>query len=857
MKSINFLAIVLVLGASVAHGGEVGFSSPPVAKKQGGEAMISFAVSVPTDAEVAVLNSAGKVVRHLGAAALGTKNLPPAPFQAGLSQKAAWDGKDDAGKPAAGGPFKVRVRLGMKVEYDRFIGWKKVPPLGQMRVVGLAVGPDRSLYVLSSHGLAPSQSRTENRLSVFSREGKYLRTLYPYPATADPKKLRGVDFLSAAPNRLKPRIYDRVCPSFLPQMRSLPRQTMTMTSDGRLVFTNGWSTELYKFGPRCLLVMNADGSIPRERLDGPVIAKGVAAGYLHVALSSDEKSAYFCGLHTRSSTRNPCHAVYRVGLGVKDKPRVIFGQLGKALAGKAGLNDPRGIASDAKGRLYVSDFGNDRVVVLDSGGKYLGEIAVKRPETIVVHPKTGAVYVLSMFGKREYKLVKFAGLGNSKPNAELELTRFGSVTNPRTHPNYHPVMALDSHGNRPVIYLGSPAGFRRTWMLRVEDTGAALKLGEMKLPGAGGMRGLPYPQGVDAEGNFHFLALTTVNPANRHCGGWKVETRTGKLSPWDCGRGYRYVFGRDGMTYRGKSHHGKALTRLDRHGKPAPFAATGEKSEPYPDRWRLLRNNAQVLASGDIWTMHFPGSRGGGDAMVSVIGSNGKMKKKGVVTGLQAPVGLRLDSRGNIYVADGLHLEGKPYPPEIDAFVKRLRAAGTTPRGRHSEAPEDCYGEGYGSILKFGPAGGKIVRGAAAGGQRQLASYPGKFKFAVSGLKDAYGRISPLSPPRAVSFSACWCLHAIFDMDGYDRLFVPDALQFKVRVLDSNFNEILAFGEYDSATVKGGKANHPGPPIPFEYPTYVSVAGDTVYVTDTASCARRIVQVKLDHAAEKTCPIRP
>ncbi|MHC4917534.1 MAG: hypothetical protein ACYTGB_18820, partial [Planctomycetota bacterium] len=552
MRELRAAAFALLLLTSgLAAGAEPGFSAKPRAVRAGDTLKITFAVAAPTDAEVAVLDARGKVVRHLGAAALGAKNPPPPPFRAGLSQEIPWDGKDDAGKPALApgtghpAPFRVRVRLGVRAEFERFIGWKDVPPLDQMRVVGLAVGPDRSVYVLSSNGLAPGQSRTENRLWVMSPEGKYLRTLYPYPAAADPKKLRGVDFLSERPGRLQPRVYDRVCPSFLPQMRALPRQTMAMTSDGRLVFSNGWSTELYKFKPRCLLVVNSDGSIPRERLAGPVIDEGIAAGYLHVALSRDAKSAYFCGLHGASMTKKPLHVVYETGLGVSDKPRIIFGRSGKALSGKAGLNDPRGLASDAEGRLYVSDFGNDRVVVLEAGGKYLGEIPVKGPETIVVHPEAGTVYVLSMLGKREYKLVKFAGFTNPKPSAELELTGFGSVTNPRTHPNYHPVMALDPHGNRPIIYLGSPGGFRRAWILRVEDAGAELKLGQVDLGAEGALRGSPYPQGVDAEGRLHFLALASVNPANQNCGGWKVNAGTGKLEPWDCGRAYRYTFGRD------------------------------------------------------------------------------------------------------------------------------------------------------------------------------------------------------------------------------------------------------------------------------------------------------------------------
>jgi hypothetical protein len=126
----------------------------------------------------------------------------------------------------------------------------------------------------------------------------------------------------------------------------------------------------------------------------------------------------------------------------------------------------------------------------------------------------------------------------------------------------------------------------------------------------------------------------------------------------------------------------------------------------------------------------------------------------------------------------------------------------------------------------------------------------------ATGLKGTYPRLSPMSPPRGSQFSACWCLHAIFDVDGYDRLFVPDAMQFKVRVLDANFNELASFGGYDSATARGGKENLPGPPIPFEFPTHANVAGDVVYVTDSASGARRIVRVRLSYAVEESCPVQ-
>ncbi|GAG33369.1 unnamed protein product, partial [marine sediment metagenome] len=237
----------------------------------------------------------GRIVRHLGGAALGAKNPPP-PFRPGLSQSIEWDGTDDIGKPVADARCTVRVRLGLTAEFDRFIGWKSAPPLNYGLINGLAVTPDRKVYVLSISRDAPRSGRSENRLWVMSKEGKYLKTLYPFPASKDPQKLPGVDFLSSEKGRLEPRIYDRVCISSLPQMRAANRQTMAVTADGRLVFTNGWGTELYAFGPRSLMVMQTDGSIPRERLDGPTFGKGIKAGYSHLALSPDQKSVYVAGI---------------------------------------------------------------------------------------------------------------------------------------------------------------------------------------------------------------------------------------------------------------------------------------------------------------------------------------------------------------------------------------------------------------------------------------------------------------------------------------------------------------------------------------------------------------------------------
>ena len=62
--------LVATLGAP-ALASDVKFSSKPSATRAGGKVKIAFAASSATDVEVAVLDSRGKVIRHLAAGKLG------------------------------------------------------------------------------------------------------------------------------------------------------------------------------------------------------------------------------------------------------------------------------------------------------------------------------------------------------------------------------------------------------------------------------------------------------------------------------------------------------------------------------------------------------------------------------------------------------------------------------------------------------------------------------------------------------------------------------------------------------------------------------------------------------------------
>lgn len=103
--------LALLLG--LALDGFGAFSSGPSVSELPDSVVVTFAVPTPTDVEVAVLDGTGKVIRHLAAGVLGGEFAPPEPLQSGLSQRMAWDKKDDQGNPVFGN-HKIRVRQGVR-----------------------------------------------------------------------------------------------------------------------------------------------------------------------------------------------------------------------------------------------------------------------------------------------------------------------------------------------------------------------------------------------------------------------------------------------------------------------------------------------------------------------------------------------------------------------------------------------------------------------------------------------------------------------------------------------------------------------------------------------------------------------
>ena len=175
MKRIRTSLVVALAVCGVAMAGGPSFTVKPAVSKTGNNYTIAFSVSQTTDVEVAIVGGASnKVVRHLAAGLLGTN--APLPFKKGsLAQEIVWDGSDDVGKPVSG-PCQARVSIGARPVLDQIVGRIDTDLNGV--IVGVAVGTNGEVILTTS-----TAHRGGTDVRVLDKDGKYLRTIIPYPPT--------------------------------------------------------------------------------------------------------------------------------------------------------------------------------------------------------------------------------------------------------------------------------------------------------------------------------------------------------------------------------------------------------------------------------------------------------------------------------------------------------------------------------------------------------------------------------------------------------------------------------------------------------------------------------------------------
>ena len=856
------LAGLLAAGLTAAGEAPPEFAKRPAATADGEAVRIEFAAGRATDVAVCVEDAKGQVVRHLAAGALGPKAPPPLAAGA-LEQSLLWDRRDDLGRPVAAeaGPFKARVSLGLRPSFDRLIGYEPAE-LGGVR--GLACAPDGSLYVFHCYGSAHPNDGT-TACAVFSREGKYLRTILPYPARLPEEKLKGLKRLELPGGAKVPFICQVETRSFLPGLGDLPSQRPVVTSDGRLAFVG------VQEGPRPyaqpgearLTVVGTDGSVGPAGALGTLIAPLTDTG-ASLALSPDEKTLYATGVraglhaarpdaificntcdHGGSTWEHtvPTRQVYRFGWD--DLQVQVFAE-------KTALKDPVSVATDKDGNVYVADCADDRIVVFKPDGTYLDRIKVDRPQRVEVHKASGAVYVLS--GEKDMELVKFDGYARGKRLARLKKAISAKDPFP---PTRRPVMVLDDSAEPPAIWLGRP-------LVRVEDRGKEFGQPVPLLPPApeGTLRSIGPVMDLSLDRRREVLYVNNCWRYGPATGAWSRVPLPKELRNYGSGSNpgaTNGAAGLDGNYYVCQGARAALVSRFNPELKAMPFTA------PLPPGVTKEKEKAGKLvgfakdhgcgltadAAGNVYVIWKKCPNDPGDAQrahaLYAYDAEGNARK-GPLVDAEIPgiYSVRTDFAGNLYLAVALRPGKGQLPPGLELRLPE------GPRDPEAVNGLNGYPLIYGSIVKFGPAGGSIRSGSGGLPCNYAHGTPIEVKGAqwiFPGASTVASWATPKKTPGTVII--CMCERPGLDVDGYGRSFFADAGRFRVGVLDTAGNELCTFGAYGNQDSAGPASAVPAPEIALAWPQAVAVGDGYAYVGDRLN--RRIVRVKLGSAAEATC----
>ncbi len=285
-----------------------------------------------------------------------------------------------------------------------------------------------------------------------------------------------------------------------------------------------------------------------------------------------------------------------------------------------------------------------------------------------------------------------------------------------------------------------------------------------------------------------------------------------------------------------------------------------------------------VAANGDIYLLEEDRSWPHNRYYLTVFGADGALKFKQDLTSSGQTCSLRLDARGNIYVADCLRPEGRKLPEGVRERLAPELAA---------KAEKWLWGM-YGSVIKFPPvrftgkpvppelpvggheqpilpegSTGHILRGAEprtypgeepVGRPGDIAALSGnKMKWLVRGAEWMRYGISPV-PARTMHDGPykCQCNTPRFDADMYGRVFYPDMMNNRVVVLDTAGNQLMTLGRADwYKRLKDGRPASGD--LPLASAILVAASDEAIYVGD--SLAGVVVRAKMNWRAEGTCRV--
>lgn len=881
---------------------DVSFAQPPKAVPAGAGASISFAVSAETDVEVAVLDAKGGVVRHLAAGVLGP--AAPAPFKAGsLQQTIVWDGLADYGRPAAGGPFSVRVGLGLGASYEKTVASN---PESFTGISSLGVAADGTLIV-SARATGAVWSGTY--VVALDRDGRYQRSVMPFPSGLQADAVRAITGGFALAGRPAPFI-SAVRMGLYGNLAFSPDAAIAVSSDGRRYLLPSLQADKYGRGAPQITTLHADGSCG-ERLSVPLVTEPKATTFgrgAQLALAADGKSVLVTGLMAGSK---PICALYRASLSDGVCTRV-FGDPAVSGADRSHLGGaPAGVCLAPAGQILVSDRENNRVLVLGADGSCQREIAVQKPGLLGHHPGQNVLYALCSDG------------------AKTVLRKFDLAVEPAREVHALPIplqrhdvltAAFDVAAPKPVIWIADRVGV----LVRVEDQGATFGAPKTMNKGVFGGTAESYMAIAVDRQRGEVLSrnsagggtLTRYSEATD-----QVELVTVPGDAYGGGKGFQIMPHPDGNLYGLRWPFN--FHRWDRNGKPLAWAEpirpddedmlfnSHKNTGDYPIK---LPDHTSFVPVGMTELPHTLGIReGDGHLFVFTMTVRGRLPKclhEYLPSGKRvsedpliwftsdAVLGPKFDAQGNIYVAEVVKPRAWQPAPEIQAHL-------ASRAGKEGESLARTVSNMTGSIVKFTARGGSFdfankdvgdlsnratdnpwdaklgKRENPFKGEPKLAeSKPLEVEFCTNSgeTKPAkvYGAAWLHPGIEHVGLYDCNCENVTFEVDPYGRVFFPEQHLFRIGIIDTAGNRIGSIGSYGNADNRGpesavvdaqtgrlraataadaGRKNPLSEPaIAFAWPVSVGISERFLYVGDSIN--RRLLKLKLTYAAEARCEIK-
>jgi hypothetical protein len=785
------------------------FDGEPAITRAGDGCEISFKITTPTDVTVRVVDEKGNVVRHLAAGMVGLEKAASPFAPKSLAQKIAWDGKDDAGRPAPPG-CKVSIAAGMQVKFDKFILWEPNAFVPDAQGELIVAGPNNEYYICQNRG-----TYCRSTVRVLNGEGKFVRGFWPYhlnqPAAKDfllkpnpvqcERDERGFQF-EGIDDWGGNRVPFSVCHD-LTFFFHTNYSAAVVTTDGCMVAVPAYAgrirSSLWRLSPEGFpgaknwMVPWHPTSYPEAKDVAPrqkALWQSGRAGGWKLAAGLDGDFYLADGIHNivahfKAKDFSPVNFTWS-GTKKLDAPRNWIGELntqgddGDHFNFKFEEKQPFGIVVDGKGNLLVLD--GDVVKAYDKDGKFM-EV---KPRAQSDFDKT---FVPVRDGGLGWNDIRKTGGASGVPAALITAGQ-----NPRAlcFPGF---LRVDSAGR---LYLSEERAERT-----VSDV-EGKTLTRQALGGAGTAFGYGY-MAVDSVDNLYVAVQK----------GYNGYGRVLKFSP-------------DGkpMTFGGKE-------AIDTNGLDANVQIRG----------------VHVARNGDIYmALKVGGEASTQPAFINVYSPDGALKKEALAKGACVN-DVAIDREGNIYFLEGVktfkgipaHMEWPP--PYLSPDEARLIPGPSTgggnviaPMGDDGKVRDDQIIKRcslLGRLVKLAPEGGELDR------KGMIWSRAG-----ASGLSPVEGK-----PERETAAQIC--------LDPDERIWVPDPLMYCVTAVDRAGNLIARVGTYGSEDCKGGGKDRKlegtniviDPEIPLARPSGMAVYKDYLLISDMY--AHRVMRCKIEYREKR------